>query len=268
MDVKKFASNKGVQGGLAVIIVAIAAFLFWRQPETPKSSQTITEQEARQRFASMPLAFQRNDGQVDEQVKFFVRAGSQSIFFTPQEIAYAFVENIEGQAEGEAITEEKPEPRRALAVKQSFVGANADPVLEGVRQLKGKVNYFIGNDPEKWRTEIPTYEGVSFTGLYDGVDVVYTGRNGALNYEFTIQPHAAPSIQVFLDGIEGLSISSTGDLVVETAFGAYGLQKPLAYQMAGTEQRAVSASYVVIGNNTYGFSLGEYDPSKPLIITQ
>lgn len=267
MDVKKFASNNGVRAGLAVFVAVIAIFLYWRQPEAPKPPQTITEMEARQRFASMPLAFQRNDGQVDEQVKYFVRAGSQSIFFTPQEIAYAFVENA-GQAEAEAITEEKPEPRRALAVKQSFVGANADPVLEGVRQLKGKVNYFIGNDPEKWRTEIPTYEGVSYTGLYDGVDVVYTGKNGALNYEFTVQPHAAPGIQVFLDGIEGLSVSSTGDLVVETAFGAYGLQKPLAYQMAGTEQRAVSASYVIIGDNTYGFSLGEYDTSKPLIITQ
>lgn len=38
-----------------------------------------------------------------------------------------------------------------------FMGATSQPQVLGLEALPGSVNYFIGNDPRKWQTHIPTY---------------------------------------------------------------------------------------------------------------
>ena len=57
-------------------------------------------------------------------------------------------------------------------------GANATPQVEGLEELSGKANYFIGNDPAKWRTNVPTYARVQYHAVYPGVDLVYYGNRG------------------------------------------------------------------------------------------
>jgi len=64
----------------------------------------------------------------------------------------------------------------------------------GAEELPGKTNYFIGNDPKKWRTNVPTYAQVRYHDVYPGVDLVYYGNQGGqLEYDFVVAPGADPS---------------------------------------------------------------------------
>ena len=67
-----------------------------------------------------------------------------------------------------------------------MIGANATSHVEGQEQLSGKVNYFIGNDPEKWRRDVPTYRKVHYTDVYPGIDIVYYGNQRELEYDFVV----------------------------------------------------------------------------------
>lgn len=73
-----------------------------------------------------------------------------------------------------------------------FVGANAEPQVLGVDELPGKSNYFIGNDPTKWRTNVPSYAKVKYMGVYPGVDLVYYGNQQHLEYDFVVAPGLTP----------------------------------------------------------------------------
>jgi len=93
-----------------------------------------------------------------------------------------------------------PEPESAAPVvlHMKFVGANARAEVTGLEELTGKSNYFIGNDPTKWRTNVPNYAKVKYADVYPGVDVVYYGNQGQLEYDFVVQPRADPR-QIALD---------------------------------------------------------------------
>ena len=67
-----------------------------------------------------------------------------------------------------------------------FVGANPAPQVVGVDELPGKSNYFIGNDPAKWQTNVPSYAKVKYEGVYPGVDLVYYGNQRQLEYDFVV----------------------------------------------------------------------------------
>jgi hypothetical protein len=78
-----------------------------------------------------------------------------------------------------------------------LVGANERAKVTGLEELPGKSNYFIGNDPKKWRTNMLNYAKVKYANVYPGVDLVYYGNQGKLEYDFVVQPGADPrSIQL------------------------------------------------------------------------
>jgi hypothetical protein len=74
-----------------------------------------------------------------------------------------------------------------------LLGVNPAPQVAGLEELPGKAHYFIGNDPHKWRTNAPTYARVKYANVYPGVDLVYYGNQGRLEYDFVVQPGADPS---------------------------------------------------------------------------
>src|SRR5262249_9145044 len=72
----------------------------------------------------------------------------------------------------------------SAVLRMKIVGANPQPEVAGGVELPGKVNYFIGNDPKKWRTNISTYAKVKYQGVYPGIDLVYYGNQQQLEYDF------------------------------------------------------------------------------------
>ena len=112
-----------------------------------------------------------------------------------------------------------------------IVGGNPDAQAVGVNPLPGIVNYFIGNDPSQWHTNIPTFGRVEYQDVYPGIDLVYYGNNGAVGIRLHRVAGADPNaIALNFAGADGVEINPQGDLVVHTAAGDVVQQKPLLYQ--------------------------------------
>jgi hypothetical protein len=78
--------------------------------------------------------------------------------------------------------------------KLILLGANRDPELIPEGLLEGKVNYFIGNDPVKWNTNISIYRAVVYKEVYKGIDIRYYGNNRQLEYDIVVKPGADPQM--------------------------------------------------------------------------
>ena len=137
-----------------------------------------------------------------------------------------------------------------------FLGANPNVRLEGVEPLPGRSNYFVGNDPSKWRTNIRHYAKVRYEQVYPGIDVVYYGNGKRLEHDFIVMPGADPAtIRVEYEGVERLEIDEAGDLVLHTAAGEARQQKPIVYQQAGGERERIEGRYKLLGRNQVGFQI-------------
>ena len=79
-------------------------------------------------------------------------------------------------------------------LRMKLVGGNPNPQIAGGAELPVKTNYFIGNDPKKWRTNVPTYAKVKYGNVYPGIDLVYYGNWGQLEYDFVVAPGADPGV--------------------------------------------------------------------------
>jgi hypothetical protein len=139
--------------------------------------------------------------------------------------------------------------------------------VSGLEELPGKANYFIGSDPAKWRTNIPTYAKVHYRDVYLGIDLLYYGNQRQLEYDFVVAPGADPKkIVLGFEGADKLEIDAQGDLVLHTADGQIRQKKPLIYQEVDGVRTEIEGSYILKGANRFGFTVAAYDVNRPLII--
>ncbi|HYG82932.1 MAG TPA: SBBP repeat-containing protein, partial [Pyrinomonadaceae bacterium] len=166
-----------------------------------------------------------------------------------------------------ALSRPAAEGGERAVVRMKLLGANEAPRVSGREELEGKNNYFIGNDPAKWRTGVPTYARVQYQDVYPGVDLVYYGNQRQLEYDFVLQPGADPrSIALGFEGADRLEVDSAGELVLHTTGGEVRQRKPFAYQETDGARREVAANYVLKGGREVAFEVGDYDPARPLVI--
>jgi hypothetical protein len=245
--------------------------------------------------ALLPLAFEPNAGQADPPARFIARAPGSTISFSPSAVAIA-VESVTAgrgasagaeqdadrpgakfQAFDRAVLGGPPSARAlpaATAVRMQFVGANAAPVMASGEPLPGTVNYLIGNDPQQWHTNLPTYAGVVYQGLYPGIDLKYEGTASTLKGTYTLAPGADPArIRWRYDGLSTATVDADGNLQIRyPPADANGQaltlieQAPVAWQEIAGERRPVAAQYRVAADGTVSFGLGSFDPAQPLTI--
>src|SRR6185436_14086386 len=112
-------------------------------------------------------------------------------------------------------------------LRMRIVGASPTPTVAGVEALPGKSNYFIGNDPGKWRKGIRTFAKVEYRNVYPGVNLVYYGKQRQLEYDFVLSPGADPkAIDLAFDGAEAIAIDGAGELVLSMGGGEVRMRKP------------------------------------------
>ena len=146
-------------------------------------------------------------------------------------------------------------------------GASHSAQVTGGEQLPGTANYFIGNDPAKWHSSVPTYAKVKYEGLYPGVDLVYYGNQRQLEYDFVVAPGAEPgAVRLHFTGQERLAISADGSLTVSAKNGEIAFHKPVVYQMKDGQRAPVEGRFALLAPDAVGFALGDYDRSRELII--
>ncbi|MBI2928429.1 MAG: SBBP repeat-containing protein [Verrucomicrobia bacterium] len=237
-------------------------------------------------YGQTRLSFERNDGQVDSEVKFLARGPGYHLFLTQTEAVMAFqmrnaecgVRNRDELASPRSANDPNPAmPVSELAVlRMRLVGANFSPSLRGEDELRGKVNYFIGNDPSLWRANISTFAKVRFEEAYPGVDLVYYGNEGQLEYDFVVAPGADPNvIALEFDGAEELKLDERGDLIVRLGGQEVRWRRPLVYQEVHGTRRAIAGHYRLGPHLTehaarsihfVSFELAAYDRRLALVI--
>jgi hypothetical protein len=297
-------------------------------------------------YGRLPLSFEVNKGQTDPRVKFLSRGSGYSLFLTENEAVLSLRKPSAISHQLSAFSRSKPTglvtqrslssvaalpgnllptteqfkegfaPRRGpspdpetqtpAVLRMKLVGANERAKVTGLEELPGKSNYFIGNDPKKWRTNVPNYAKVKYANVYPGIDLVYYGNQGKLEYDFVVSPGADPrSIEfaIIADEQAGsrqkaagsetesqsaidnpkssipmpLRVAGNGDLVVGTEGGELIFHKPVIYQPHGLASGAgsslvtrhsslVEGRYRLDGENHIHFELGAYDRRRPVVI--
>jgi hypothetical protein len=168
------------------------------------------------------------------------------------------------------LQEETPEPGTLAAVRLQFVDANASAQVIGQEPLPGVVNYFLGDDPARWQSGVPTFARLAYEDLYPGIDLLYDGSEGALKGAYVVAPGANPgNIRWRYEGAPGVKLSKGELWVGVTSAGGAPLlveRRPVAWQTQDGNRKPVSVRYVVHRDGSIGFRLGRYDADLPLII--
>jgi hypothetical protein len=246
------------------------------------ASQADSKAQARilDQYGKLPLSFEANYGQTDGRVKFLSRTNGYSLFLTADEAVLA----LNGQKASTNTNKENgnkgkianaPSPLRSgTAVTKSggvlrmkLRNANAAAKVTGEDELAGTSNYFIGNDPAKWRTSAPTFAKVKYEGIYSGIDLVYYGNQRQLEYDFIVAPGAdLRRIAFDVSGAKRIRQDAQGELVFKVGEDEIRWHKPVVYQEKDGTRREIAARYAITDANRVGFELAKYDVSRPLYI--
>ena len=167
-----------------------------------------------------------------------------------------------------------PRPRRPAAdgsrittLRMHLMGARRHAQLFGAARGQTATHSFIGNDPKRWQANVPTYSRLRAEQIYRGVDVVYYGAGGRLEYDFNVAPGAScTAIRWRFDGAKRIAVDDSGDLLIDTAAGTTRQAKPVAYQVINGARQAVAARYLLCGRREVRFLVGQYDKRLPLVI--
>ena len=207
-----------------------------------------------ERLSQLPMSFELNKGQTAAPVKFISRGLGYQLFLTGNEAVLKIQKAPDANV------------REGSVLRLKMLGANTAPGAEGQDELPGKVNYFNGNDPNRWLRNLPTYARVNFKDVYPGIDLVYYGNQGELEYDFAVAPGADPKlIRFVIDGADKIRLDENGDLLLSTPQGDVRLHKPVLYQLTDGKRDEVKGEYVIKGNEIR-FKVRSFDSSKPLVI--
>ena len=257
--------------GLIVVSASLASAA--GQASQPANNVASRRAQAAQNYGKIPLSFETNRGQAGKTVRFVSRGSGYSLLLTDSSAVLALTKPDAAEAKSGPLSERGPKSAlahkdgKAAIVRMDLAGANRDLRVTGVDQLPGVANYFIGNDPAQWRTGVPTYAKVKYTGVYPGIDLVYYGNQRQLEYDFVVAPGASPkSIRVEFAGAKKLDLTADGDLTVSAANGEIAFHKPVIYQVKDGLRQPVDGQFALLAKNAIGFTLGQYDHSKPLVI--
>jgi hypothetical protein len=264
-----------VASALCGCLVILAATMQLVMPLSAYSQQSAAPKHSvvEENYGKLPLSFELNQGQSNPQVKFQSRGSGYSLFLTDSSAVLALTKQDAANATlgGSAAKERNAASVRQIGktdvVRMKLAGASNNMHVTGVDPLSGKANYFIGNDPAKWHSGVPTYAKVRYTDVYPGIDLVYYGNQRQLEYDFVIAPGANPKpIRLQFAGAKKLKLTADGDLTVTATNGEIAFHKPVIYQVKNGKCQPVEGQFSLLAKNTVSFTLGQYDHMKPLVI--
>jgi len=216
--------------------------------------------DARALLSQLPMIFEPNQGQVPSGIKFVSRGSGYSLYLDRTGAVLA-IETAPPTLHGHSGV-----GRYVQSVRMKLVGADPATNIAGSVPLPGKSNYFIGNDPKKWHTGIPQFAGVHYQSVYPGVDLVFYGSQGHLEYDFKVAPGADPSqAEMQFEGVSKLQLTG-GGLILKGAGADVRFEAPRAYQSVAGRQQPVEGRFVLRAANRVGFEIGAYDRTKELVI--
>jgi hypothetical protein len=226
-------------------------------------------------FGKLPLVFVENRGQFDPRVAYAVQGATTALYFTAGGVTFALGPpskevGAASQSEQGLIKTARSPKRDRWVVRLDFLGADphVEPRAEAPREAV--ISYFTG-PAEQWRTGLKTYAQLRYPELWPGIDLVYSGTVDRLKYHFEVKPGADPRrIRLAYRGASALTATAAGQLEVVTPVRTFHDDRPAAWQEVDGRRVEVSAAYALepgsAESRPYGFTLGAYDPGRPLLL--
>lgn len=203
-------------------------------------------------YGRLPLSFVANRGQANRRVRFLARTAGSAMLLTRRGAVISMVPNHRGG--------------KGAALSLRFAGARPRPAVTGRVRQAGTVNYLTGDDRADWRMGIPTFARVAYRDVWPGIDAVFYGRRGRLEYDLRLSPGADPDrIALQVDGARSMRVTRGGALAMRVPGGTVRQLAPHAYQRVDGERRAVAARYLLRGGRVH-IRVGDYDRGRPLVV--
>jgi hypothetical protein len=231
----------------------------------PSPTSSVPSKEAvLAKLADLERGWVKNEGQWDERALFSAPGYFGTTWIAKDgELLHVAVKKEECK---EQTTKTKACPSKSWVISERWVGGKVQTITPE-EELPTKVSYFIGNDPSKHRSNLPTYRYVSLGEVWSGIEVKLKATQKTVEKLFYVKPGADPSkIVVEVDGAEGLKLSKDGEIIIQTGLGDLKLSKPSAWQEKDGKKLPVEVSYKLIGKNRYSFVVAKADPSLPIVI--
>jgi Abnormal spindle-like microcephaly-assoc'd, ASPM-SPD-2-Hydin len=213
---------------------------FATQNQSPSSARVIEN--------NLPILFEPAAGWGDGSVAMVGRAANMTVGFQPAAVVVGF------------------QGKKASQFKIEFSGAQPT-APSGAELQKSQTNYLLGNDPTHWRTHVPNYARVTYTGLYPGIDAVFYGNGHQMEHDFIVYPGADyGKIRMHLTDNARASLGRDGALVITLEDGSLLMQKPVIYQEEAGKSQERRGSFRLLPNGDIGFIVAGYDPRQTLVI--
>lgn len=198
------------------------------------------------------IIFEPNRGQAGDAVHFVAQGEDYTLWLVGENEARFALASSDGTVQ---------------QVSMVLVNSQASPVIRSQKQITGTSHYLIGSDPAAWVTQVPHYEQVRYEAVYPGIDVIYQGYGGQLQYNFVITPGADPGLLwLAFDPVEEIELLANGDLLLHLPGGTLRQHAPIAYQEVDGHRIEVASRFVINANHQVGFAFGSYDSTLPLVI--
>lgn len=199
----------------------------------------------------LPLSFEPNAGQTTPEFSFVAHGPGMSLMFAPHEVVFA---NCVSDGE----------PRCSMQMlRMRFEASKTTQVLG--EHLAGRANYYVGANPSLWRVGVPMYQALRYRSIYPGIDAVFHGHDGQVEYDFTVAPRANPDA-IALDLSGGVSDIENGELVFRGSGRQFRFKRPEIYQEVNGARSSVAGAYFRRPDGRIGFRIGTYDHERALII--
>jgi len=249
-------------------LVAIASFAQQASGRLPFPAGLPLGAGSNTNYGTLPLSFEANQGQTSPHAKFRAHGRGYSAYFTAGGMVLTLrPTGAAPRNSTDSALSQNPKQLPGVALQFMLLGANPSPVIAGEDQQPGSVNYFIGSDPAKWHTNVPTYARVRYKNVYPGIDLVYYGNHRQLEYDFAISPGADPRlIQFEIKGATEIALDEAGNLVLHTGIGELHFQRPVVYQESKGLRVPVQGIYVLKDATHIAFQVAQYDASQSLVI--
>ncbi|MHC4077218.1 MAG: DUF7948 domain-containing protein, partial [Planctomycetota bacterium] len=228
-------------GAVATATAAMGAMVLapFQAPgsQSPRDLKAPSKAQANAMLQRQAACFVPNLGQWEHPARYVAKFGAMTVFL-----------------EGKGWVFTLSEKERGAAVRMQFTTSDSDPLIEPEDHLAGVHNYFLGNDPARWRNDVPRYGAVRYRGIHPGVDVRAREQGGHFEYDLLLEPGAElEPVEIAVDGASHMYLDGDGALVIETALGPVRMPAPPSWEESPSgEKSPIACRYVLRGEDRLG----------------
>lgn len=209
--------------------------------------------------------FIENKGQWDPEARFLLGMKGMNMWVTDRGVKYDFQRVTQRPKFGHddrVILE--PAKISGQVVELEFFGTSGRTMAQGIEVRPGVHNFIRGTGSFKG---VQSFGEVQVKGMYPGIDMRSYIDEGSPRYDLIVGVGAdASKVRFQYKGANSVRLASDNTIRFVTRYGEVKVADLFAYQNNANGKTAVPAQFKQNADGSFGFALGAYDETKPLII--